>query len=179
MTSKGCHSEGVRWWLFLWTPAPLLSPTMRAFEVSSPMRTLLRCGHLKRSTAFGFACNCCDFFICYQFLRAPLDCYHMLSAWPFPLPNYPALTSNVLSGQSAELLIGFAQWCRSRWSRLSVLQTKDYTNKSLDTDYSALHFTSPSPILLSEELFGLSSILAGEYKNIRARFIVVSLHFLF
>lgn len=53
VTSKGCHRRGVRWSLFLPTPALLLRATMRPFEVSRPMQKLL-CRHLKKSRAFTF-----------------------------------------------------------------------------------------------------------------------------
>lgn len=92
----------------LWTPGLLLRPTMKAFEVISHANHLL-CRHLKKSRAFGFAYIVVflfSFFFCHWGIHLLPVCEsfpnssHMLSIWPFPLPNYLALTSNIISGQS-------------------------------------------------------------------------------
>lgn len=59
----------------------------------------------------------------------------------------------------------------------SVLQTKDYTNKSLDADCSTLEWVGVFFILLSEGMPNFPSLTDGKHKNIGARFIDVFISF--
>lgn len=104
VTSKGCHRGGVRWSVFMNTSAVVTFDNEGLWSVISHLNPLL-CRHLKKSRGFSFAYNCgCFFFFHWgiHLLPAPEsfpNSSHMPSIWPFPLPNYPPLTSNVLSGQ--------------------------------------------------------------------------------
>lgn len=94
VTSRGSHSEGVRWSLYLWTPELLLCSTIRAFEVSSPMWTLPFVFILKRAEPSGLHVIVVIFYllpfpwifpnskrlICLQF-----DLFHYWTIWRWPL----------------------------------------------------------------------------------------------
>lgn len=102
VTSKGCHRRGVRWSLFLPTPALLLRATMRPFEVSRPMQKLL-CRHLKKSRAFTFVYYWKVFFLTFSlrhlFATNPKELSsHICLVWLSPTANCLLLTSDILSG---------------------------------------------------------------------------------
>lgn len=65
----------------------------------------------------------------------------------------------------------------SLWSHLSFLQTKDYTNKSLDADCSTLEWILFFFVLLSEGMLIFLSSTDGEQENIRSRFMAVFISF--